>query len=176
VPGPDASDARRERAIKPLITPENFYSLPQLPFNIHLGMEFERPDPGAGARLRLPASPTTLDGDGTIHRSAMYTLGEVAAAVSVLDNLVEALPVFLLTLGGELRPVQRAHGAIWTSARVEVPAEEAVESLRARRKRQFTAHVSVFDDHDKLVAEMSATFLARVLSATMTRTLAAQTG
>ena len=162
--------------MQPLITPENFYSLPQLPFNIHLGMEFERSAPGEGATLRLPASPTTLNGDGTIHRSAMYTLGEVAAAVSVLDNLVEALPVFLLTLGGEFNPVQPAHGAVWTRAHVKEEPDEAVASLREKRKRQFTGHVSIFDEHDKLVAEMNATFLARVLSATMTATLAAQTG
>jgi acyl-coenzyme A thioesterase PaaI-like protein len=171
LPGPER---QREGVIKPLITPENFYGLPQLPFNVHLGMQFERPEPGVGATLRLPHTESSLDADGTIHRSAMYTLGEVAAAISVLDNLVEALPVFLLTLSGEFRPIQPAHGALRTSAHVKEDPGEAVASLRERRKRPFTGYVSIFDDEDRLVAEMSATFLARVLTATMASALVAQ--
>ena len=175
---PEAPRAE-ERAIKPLITPENFYGLPQLPFNIHLGLEFERQDPDAGATLRLPASATNVDDGGAVHRGGMYTVGEVAAAVCVLDSLVEALPVFLLTLKGEFHQVQQASGPVYTSARVRAADdddEDPVERLRARRKMPVTSEVTIYDERDLVVAEMSATFLARVLSATMAAALVTEAG
>jgi acyl-coenzyme A thioesterase PaaI-like protein len=158
-----------------LITPENFYGLPQLPFNIHLGMEFERPSPDGGALLRLPAAALTHDVGGSVHRGAMYTLGEVAAAVCVLDSLVDALPVFLLTLNGEFRKVADPVGSVWTEARPSA-GNGPVDEVRSRRKMNVTGEVSIYDEQDRLVAEMSATFLARVLSNTMATALLAEAG
>jgi hypothetical protein len=106
----------------------------------------------------------------------MYTVGEVAAAVCVLDALVEALPVFLLTVGGEYRPLARPVGDVWTSARVSDPDGEVLETLRARRKLPVTGAVSIYDSRDRHVAEMSATFNARVLSATMAAALVGEVG
>lgn len=151
--------------------PENFYGLPSLPFNIHLGMEFERPMPGQGATLRLPLGEGQLDADATIHRGAMYTLGEVAAAICVLDALLDAQPLFLLTLAGEFRPVAPARGTVWTSAEVDGKPEELLETLGGKRKVPATGKVSVFDEDDRLVSEMSATFLARKLSSTLASAL-----
>jgi acyl-coenzyme A thioesterase PaaI-like protein len=160
-----------------LITPENFYGLPQLPFNIHLGMEFERPSTDDGALLRLPAAAITHDVGGSVHRGAMYTLGEVAAAVCVLDSLVEALPVFLLTLSGEFRKVADPVGGVWTAARPSAAnGATPVDQVRSRRKMNVTGEVSIYDERDRLVAEMSATFLARVLSNTMATALLAEAG
>lgn len=149
------------------MSPDNFYGLPDLPFHLHLGMEFERPAPGDDATLRLPLAEHKLDADVTVHRAAMYTLGEVAAAVCALDALVDVLPLLMLTRAGEFRPVAPAHGTVWTSAEFVGEPEGLLESLQAKRKRSVTSKVSIFDEDDRLVAEMSATFLMRKFSSTM---------
>jgi acyl-coenzyme A thioesterase PaaI-like protein len=153
------------------MSPENFYGLPSLPFNLHLGMEFERPAPGEDATLRLPLQECNLDANVTVHRAAMYTLGEVAAAVCSLDAIVDAMPVFLLTLGGEFRPVAPARGTVWTSAELVGEPEDLLELLGTRRKAEVTSKVSVFDEDGRLVADMSATFLARKLTGALANAL-----
>jgi acyl-coenzyme A thioesterase PaaI-like protein len=153
------------------MSPENFYGLPDLPFNIHLGMQFERRALGGDATLRLPLDECLLDANVSVHRSAVYTLGEVAAAVCVLDALGPAMPVFLLTVAGEFRPVAPARGTVWTSAEVAGEPADWLESLRTKRKVQVAGKVSIFDEDGRVAAEMSATYLARKLSGALASAL-----
>jgi hypothetical protein len=162
--------------MKPLMSEENFYGLPDLPFNLHLGLEFDRAASGEPATLTLPRSAQHVDSDDATHRAAMYTVGEVAAAVSVLDTLVDALPVFLLTLGGSFRHIAPAEGAVRTVAVVEGAPENAVEELRARRKLPLASRVSLYDEADRLTAEMRIDFHARPLTKTLEAAFLTESG
>lgn len=162
--------------MKPLMSEENFYGLPDLPFNLHLGLEFDRLGPGEPATLTLPRSPQHVDSDDATHRGAMYTVGEVAAAVAVLDALKDALPVFLLTLGGSFRHIAPATGAVRTVAVVEGAPENVVEELQARRKLPLAARISLYDETDQLTAEMKVDFHARPLTKTLEAAFLTESG
>lgn len=157
--------------MQPLMGPENFYGLPELPFNLHLGLTFERSEPAGPATLRVPLHP--LDGREPAEQApgAIYTVGEVAAAVATLDSLIPVMPVILLTRGGRFTRLATARGGVFTEARTR-DGDTVVERLRAARKLHVEADVVLRDeDTREAVAEMTVRFYARPMRASLLKGL-----
>jgi acyl-coenzyme A thioesterase PaaI-like protein len=142
---------------------DSFYGMTRLPFNRHLGMRFARADSGE-AVLSLAARP------GGQADGAVYTLGEVAGAIALLDDL-GGQPVLMVTDTVTFTSIASTDGELRTRARPRTPSTPGAPRPR---KLRLTAEVELLDAEDQQVAEMSVTFNVRSASPELLEGLAAQ--
>jgi hypothetical protein len=147
---------------------QNFYDFPNMPYHVHLGITFDRPDPAGPAIIEIPASEHYLMPDGTQSVAAVYTVGEVAAGIAVCDALVPyavelgAHPV-VLTTTARFTPLAPAHGAIRAECEVVDEVETLVERLVRRRKAQLDIDARTYDEDRTLAGRSIIHFYVRLV-------------
>lgn len=150
--------------------PDDFYGFREVPFHVHLGMTFERPDPTGPALVTLPAQPHLLDADGLHSPAAIYTVGEVASGISICD----ALMLHAADAGTTLMPLVLTRRAVFTPVAVtggdirsravfvgDVPA--ATERLRRSRKVNVEVECALLGAGDGLVGRVHVYFYVRLM-------------
>jgi acyl-coenzyme A thioesterase PaaI-like protein len=142
---------------------DSFYGMTQLPFNRHLSMRFARGE-GGEAVLSLAAR------HGGQADGAVYTLGEVAAAIALLDDL-GGQPVLMVTDTVTFTSIANTDREVRTRARARAPIDPGAPRPR---KFRLTAEVALLDAADRSVAEMSVTFNVRSVSPELLEGMAAR--
>ena len=169
---------------------DEFYGFPEIPFHIHLGMTFSRPEPGGPAVVTIPASPAIVGPDRRQSICAVYTVAEVSSGIAMCDGLLlrdvtEASPgmrPLALTRECSFRPGEPAFGEIRSETWFASDPERAAEQLVTRRKVKVEARARVHADDGTLAGEMRAMFYVRLMelsrleamAGTLTPTLAGE--
>jgi hypothetical protein len=151
---------------------DEFYGFPEIPFHIHLGMRFTRPDPDGEAIVTLPASAAVTGPERRQSMCAVYTTAEVAGGIAMCDGLslrdvAELDPSFVplaLTRRARFRPGEEAIGDLTSHCRFATDADEARERLRTKRKVSVAVEVEVRDERGALAGTMLAHYYVRVMS------------
>jgi hypothetical protein len=150
---------------------DEFYGFPEIPFHVHLGMRFTRPDPDGEAIVTLPASAELAGPGGRQSLCAVYTTAEVAGGIAMCDGLslrdvAELDPSFVplaLTRRARFRPADEAIGDLRSHCRFATDADEARRRLRTKRKVTVDVEVEVHDERGVLAGTMLAHYYVRVM-------------
>jgi hypothetical protein len=161
--------------------PDDFYGFREVPFHVHLGMTFERPDPSGPAVVTLPAQPHLLDRRGAHSPAAAYTVGEVASGISVCDALAlhgagadtDLMPL-VLTKRTVFRPATSARGDLRSRARFVGESGEAAERLRSSRKVSVEVACTVLGEGEQLAGEVHVYFYVRLMQLSRLEAMAGQ--
>ncbi|HXR61558.1 MAG TPA: hypothetical protein VN732_09545 [Solirubrobacterales bacterium] len=163
--------------------PDDFYGFRDVPFHVHLGMRFERPDPNGDAIVTLPPAPELLNRDGTQSPAAVYTVGEVASGISLCDALAlyggggddEELVPLVLTRRTEFAPAPAAaRGDLRSRARFAEDADAATERLRTGRKANVEVECDILAADDEVVGTLRVYFYVRLMSLSRLESIAGQ--
>ena len=159
--------------------PADFYGFPAIPFHVHLGMTFERPDPDGPAVLTVPARPEIVDAHGLQSPAAVYTVAEVSCGVAAADALLlhqtmggSETTALVLTRRIKFWRKGPARGAIHSDTWVAGDADAALERLLRVRKVDVETWSHVYDEHGALACEMQAFFYARLMHRDRLRAMA----
>jgi acyl-coenzyme A thioesterase PaaI-like protein len=150
--------------------PVDFYGFPEVPFHIHLGLRFERPNPRGPATVMLPTRKDLL-GDRNRHATAaLFTVGEVAAGIAICDALLlgahkatSARMPLVLTRRTVFEPLSPPDGDIRSHGMQVAEACAGLEKLRISRKVMVDAAGSILDDRDDVVARIRVSFYVRLM-------------
>lgn len=163
--------------------PDDFYGFRDVPFHVHLGMRFERPDPEGDAVVTLPPAPRLLNPDGTQSPAAVYTVGEVASGISLCDGLAlhgggdddgELVPL-VLTRRTEFAPAAAAaRGDLRSRARFAEDADAATARLRTGRKANVEVACEILAADDEVVGNLHVYFYVRLMSLSRLESIAGQ--
>jgi len=161
--------------------PDDFYGFRDVPFHVHLGMRFERPDPEGAAVVTLPAGNSLRGPDGAQSPAAVYTVGEVASGISVCDALAlhgagenTTLVPLVLTRSTTFEPREDVSGALRSRARPAGDAKAATERLRSARKVSLAVKCEVLGEDDTPAGDISVDFYIRMMSLDLLESIAGQ--
>src|SRR5919107_6281098 len=108
-----------------------------VPFAGHLGVEIERIGEGE-AVVRLPDRPELTNHVGSQHAGALFTVAETASGAAFVGAFADRMgDVTPLARGAEISYEKIAKGPIEASAKLGVPAEQALSTLDADGKVVF---------------------------------------
>jgi hypothetical protein len=149
---------------------DDFYGFRDVPFHVHLGMRFERPDPAGPAVVTLPAQSHLLEPDGRQSMAAVYAVGEVASGISVCDALLlhaaeaeSALMPLVLTKRAVFTPMARPYGDVRSRTACVGDASAAAEKLRASRKVKVEVEGELLGDGDEVAGRIHVYFYVRLM-------------
>lgn len=161
--------------------PEGFYGFRDVPFHVHLGMRFERPDPAGAAVVTLPAGGPLLNPDGIQSPAAAYTVGEVASGISVCDALAlhggsedTTLVPLVLTRRTSFTPGEEVRGELRSRARFAEDVEAAIGRLRAARKANVEVACEILAGDEAVAGAMRVYFYVRMMSLSRLESIAGQ--
>ena len=133
-----------------------------VPFVGHLGVEVVSISEGEATAI-LPDRGELFNHVGSQHAGALFTVAETASGAAFVGAFAERM--------GELTPLARsaeisyekiANGTITATARLGVPAEEALATLDAEGKVEFPCEVELTDGNDVVVAAASVRWHVRL--------------
>jgi uncharacterized protein (TIGR00369 family) len=133
-----------------------------VPFVGHLGVEVTSIGEGEATAI-LPDRGELFNHVGSQHAGALFTVAETASGAAFVGAFAERM--------GELTPLARsaeisyekiANGTITATARLGVPAEEALAALDADGKVEFPCEVELTDGNDVVVAVASVGWHVRL--------------
>jgi len=123
-----------------------------VPFAAHLGLEVTAIGEGE-AVVRLPDRPELTNHVGSQHAGALFTAAETASGAAFVGAFAERLgEVTPLARSAEISYEKIAKGPIEVSARLGVPAVDALATLDAERKVEFPCEVELADGSGTQVA------------------------
>jgi acyl-coenzyme A thioesterase PaaI-like protein len=123
-----------------------------VPFAGHLGLEITSVAPGK-ATVRLPERPELTNHVGSQHAGALFTVAETASGAAFVGAFAERLgEVTPLARSAEISSERIANGPIEASARLGVPAEQALATLDAEGKVVFPCEIELSDGDGQRVA------------------------
>ncbi|HEX3174443.1 MAG TPA: DUF4442 domain-containing protein [Solirubrobacterales bacterium] len=123
-----------------------------VPFAGHLGLEITSVAPGK-ATVRLPERPELTNHVGSQHAGALFTVAETASGAAFVGAFAERLgEVTPLARSAEISYERIANGPIEASARLGVPAEQALATLDAEGKVVFPCEIELSDGDGQRVA------------------------
>ena len=123
-----------------------------VPFAGHLELEITSVVPGE-AVVRLPERPELTNHVGSQHAGALFTAAETASGAAFVAAFAERLgEITPLARSAEISYEKIARGPIEASARLGVPAEEALATLDAEGKVEFPCEIELADGEGKRVA------------------------
>ncbi len=125
-----------------------------LPFNQKIGLVAD------DGRVQLADDPTLKNHVGTVHAGALFTLGEAASGVAIVDA-ASALSAVPLAKGATIAYRRPASGRIRASAKLAEDFEAVRARLVADRKTVVDVKVVLTDDAGTEVAEMTVTWHLR---------------
>jgi uncharacterized protein (TIGR00369 family) len=123
-----------------------------VPFVGHLGVEVTSIGEGEATAV-LPDRGELFNHVGSQHAGALFTVAETASGAAFVGAFAERM--------GELTPLARsaeisyekiANGPITATARLGMPAEEALATLDAEGKVEFPCEVELTDGNEDVVA------------------------
>jgi hypothetical protein len=161
--------------------PDDFYGFRDVPYHVHLGMRFERPDPAGAAVVALPPAASLLTPGGAHSPAAVFTVGEVASGISVCDILAlhgagedtELVPL-VLTRRTSFEPGAEVAGELRSRARFDDDAERAAERLRSARKANVEVGCEILGEGGAGAGRMRVYFYVRMMSLSRLETIAGQ--
>jgi uncharacterized protein (TIGR00369 family) len=133
-----------------------------VPFVGHLGVEVTSIGEGE-AKALLPDRGELFNHVGSQHAGALFTVAETASGAAFVGAFAERM--------GELTPLARsaeisyekiAKGPITATARLGIPAEEALATLDAEGKVEFPCEVELTDGDGAVVAVASVRWHVRL--------------
>jgi uncharacterized protein (TIGR00369 family) len=123
-----------------------------VPFAGHLGLEITSVAEGEAA-VRLPERAELTNHVGSQHAGALFTAAETASGAAFVGAFAERMgDVTPLARSAEISYEKIARGAIEASARLGVPAAEALATLDAEGKVEFPCEVELADESGTRVA------------------------
>jgi acyl-coenzyme A thioesterase PaaI-like protein len=123
-----------------------------VPFAGHLNLEITEVGPGH-AVVRLPERPELTNHVGSQHAGALFTVAEAASGAAFVGAFAERLgEVTPLARSAEISYEKIAKGPIEATARLAVPAEEALATLDAEGKVVFPCEIELADGEGRRVA------------------------
>jgi acyl-coenzyme A thioesterase PaaI-like protein len=123
-----------------------------VPFAGHLGLEIARVAPGE-AVVVLPESGELTNHVGSQHAGALFTAAETASGAAFVGAFAERMgDVTPLARSAEISYDKIAKGPIEASAKLAVPAEEALATLDAEGKVVFPCEIVLTDADGQRVA------------------------
>ena len=135
-------------------------ALQSVPFLAALGVRVEDARPGKVV-LRLPAVDANRNFAGVVQSGAVFSVGELAAAVAVKTH-PHLIDVELLQKGSRIRYHSTSSKDLTAHAEVTREQVEAVRrELDATGRAQLEVGVHVLDGHGNDVAELHGTFALR---------------
>jgi uncharacterized protein (TIGR00369 family) len=133
-----------------------------LPFPAHLGVEVVSVGPGE-AVARLPERHELTNHVGSQHAGALFTVAETASGAAFVGAFAERMgEVTPLARGAEISYEKIANGPIEASARLGVPAEEALNTLDADGKVVFPCEIDLTDADGQRVATATVQWHVRL--------------
>lgn len=135
-----------------------------VPFVGYLGVEVISIGEGEATAI-LPDRGELFNHVGSQHAGALFTAAETASGAAFVGAFAERM--------GDLTPLARsaeisyekiANGTITATARLGVPAEQALATLDADGKVEFPCEVELTDANDTLVAAASIRWHVRLKS------------
>jgi uncharacterized protein (TIGR00369 family) len=133
-----------------------------VPFVGHLGVEVTSIGEGEATAV-LPDRGELFNHVGSQHAGALFTVAETASGAAFVGAFAERM--------GELTPLARsaeisyekiANGTVTATARLGMPAEEALATLDAEGKVEFPCEVELTDGNDVVVAAASVRWHVRL--------------
>jgi uncharacterized protein (TIGR00369 family) len=123
-----------------------------VPFAAFLDLEITSVAEGE-ATVRLPERPELTNHVGSQHAGALFTVAEAASGAAFVGAFAERLgEVTPLARGAEISYEKIAKGPIDASARLGVPAAEALATLDAEGKVEFPCEIELADGSGTRVA------------------------
>jgi len=123
-----------------------------VPFAGHLGLEITRVAEGE-AEVRLPERTELTNHVGSQHAGALFTAAETASGAAFVGAFAERLgDVTPLARAAEISYLKIAKGPIEASARLGVPAAEALATLDEEGKVVFPCEIELTDAAGERVA------------------------
>lgn len=121
-----------------------------IPFHDHIKLEF-LPD---GARI--PDAVELTNHFGSVHGSALFAVGEIAAARTLVGLLGEdAADLRAITRSAEIRYLKMAHGAITGEARVRMERAALFDELARLGRARPVIDVQLKDETGLVVGELT---------------------
>jgi uncharacterized protein (TIGR00369 family) len=133
-----------------------------VPFVGHLGVEVTSIGEGEATAV-LPDRGELFNHVGSQHAGALFTVAETASGAAFVGAFAERM--------GELTPLARsaeisyekiANGTITATARLGIPAEDALATLDAEGKVEFPCEVELTDADGAVVAAASVRWHVRL--------------
>lgn len=133
-----------------------------VPFAGHLGLEITSVGEGE-AVVRLPERPELNNHVGSQHAGALFTAAETASGAAFVGAFAERLgEVTPLARSAEISYLKIAKGPIEATARLGVPATEALSTLDAEGKVEFPCEVELADGSGLQVAAATVRWHVRL--------------
>lgn len=123
-----------------------------VPFAAYVGVEITSVAAGE-AVVRLPERTELTNHVGSQHAGALFTVAEAASGAAFVGAFAERLgEITPLARSAEISYEKIAKGPIEASARLGVPAEEALATLDAEGKVVFPCEIELADAEGRRVA------------------------
>jgi uncharacterized protein (TIGR00369 family) len=123
-----------------------------VPFVNHLDLEIVSIAEGE-AKVELPDRSELLNHVGSQHAGALFTAAETASGAAFVGAFAERMAdVTPLARSAEIAYEKIANGTITASARLGMPAAEALATLDSDGKVEFPCEVELTDANDARVA------------------------
>jgi len=123
-----------------------------VPFAGFLGLEITEVSAGE-AVVRLPERAELTNHVGSQHAGALFTVAEAASGAAFVGAFAERLgDVTPLARSAEISYEKIAKGVVEASAKLGVPAEDALATLDAKGKVEFPCQVELADASGTKVA------------------------
>jgi acyl-coenzyme A thioesterase PaaI-like protein len=123
-----------------------------VPFAGYLGLEIAIDAPGE-AVVRLPERAELTNHVGSQHAGALFTVAEAASGAAFVGAFAERMgEVTPLARSAEISYEKIAKGPIEASAKLAVPAAEALATLDAEGKVEFPCEIELADESGTQVA------------------------
>lgn len=133
-----------------------------VPFAGHLGLEITSVSEGE-ATVRLPERPELANHVGSQHAGALFTAAETASGAAFVGAFAARMgEVTPLARSAEIAYEKIAKGPIDASARLGVPAAEALATLDAEGKVEFPCEVELADGAGTRVARATVRWHVRL--------------
>jgi len=133
-----------------------------VPFAGHLGLEITSVTEGE-AVVRLPERPELTNHVGSQHAGALFTVAETASGAAFVgafaDRLGEVTP---LARSAEISYEKIAKGPIEASAKLGVPAADALATLDVDGKVEFPCEIELADSSGTRVATATVNWHVRL--------------
>jgi uncharacterized protein (TIGR00369 family) len=133
-----------------------------VPFAGHLGLEITSVSEGE-AVVRMPEGQELTNHVGSQHAGALFTVAETASGAAFVGAFAERLgEVTPLARSAEISYEKIARGPIEASARLGVPAADALATLDAEGKVEFPCEVELADSSGTRVASATVHWHVRL--------------
>ena len=138
---------------------------PIVPFNHHVRVESLEAPLGKG-KTRIPDVVELTNHFGTVHGSALFTVGEVAAGSAITRLLASDLAdLRAITQSASIKYLKTPRGAIEAEATVELDRTTILNAISSGNPISVPIQVRLKDVHGVLVATMSVSWFVALRKA-----------